>query len=90
MRQKLLKFLPGIIEASTEGMHDMQLQSPPMCLWQTVFHMQPTSAGPGSKTHKTYGMPKYTPHFLTLGTHLRQILSAKTGSIGFIVSSRLH
>jgi hypothetical protein len=30
----------------------------------TEFHIQPTSAGPGTRAHDTHGMPKSAQHFL--------------------------
>jgi hypothetical protein len=38
--------------------------SPVILIRHTEFHMQPTSAGPGTRAHETHGMQKSAQHFL--------------------------
>jgi hypothetical protein len=46
--------------------------SPVILIRHTEFHMQPTSAGPGTNAHYTNEMPKSAQHFLVL-TQLRRM-----------------
>jgi hypothetical protein len=38
--------------------------NPVILIRHTEFHMQPTSAGPGTRAHDTHGMPKSAQHVL--------------------------
>jgi hypothetical protein len=38
--------------------------SPVNLIRHKEFHIQPTSAGPGTRAHCTHGMPKYAQYFL--------------------------
>jgi hypothetical protein len=47
--------------ASLIGPHTV---NPVILIRHTEFHMQPTSAGPGTWAHYTHGIPKSAQHFL--------------------------
>jgi hypothetical protein len=46
--------------------------SPLILIRHTEFHMQPTSAGPGTRAHDTHGMQKSAQHIL-VWTQMRRM-----------------